>query len=47
MKVRTSATKRPLSPLVEPPMSVYVVGLGIGIGCGALVLLLLLGALAV
>lgn len=47
MKAQTSTAKRPLAPLVESPMSVYVVGLGIGIGCGALALLLLLGALAI
>jgi hypothetical protein len=47
MKVQTSTAKRQLTPLVESPRSVYVIGLGIGIGCGALVLLFLLGALAI
>jgi hypothetical protein len=43
----TTLAQRPLAPLVESPMSVYVGGVGIGIGCGALVLLLLLGVLSV
>lgn len=44
MKVQTDTR---LTPLVESPLPVYLIGVSIGIGCGSLVLLLLFGVLGV
>jgi hypothetical protein len=41
------AQKRPIAPLVESPMPVYMTGIALGTGCGALVVLILLGVLSV
>jgi hypothetical protein len=42
-----SLAQRPLRPLVESALPIYMAGIGLGIGCGALVLLLLLGLFGV
>lgn len=38
--MRGISPSRPLAPLAESPMPVYMVGIGIGVACAALVLLL-------
>jgi hypothetical protein len=36
-----SPIQGPLAPLVESPMSAYVIGFGVGIACAVMVLILL------